>query len=126
MERSHGIRVLVADDHDLIRELLEFAVEGDPDLELVGSAADTEQVVRLCEERRPEVVVLDWRMPVVGGASVTRAIAEICPSAKVVAYTGASTPEEHREIVDAGAFSFIVKGGGSREVVRAIHEAARA
>ena len=125
MKRAGGTRVLIADDQDLIRELLEYLVAADPDLDLVGSAADTDEVIRLCERMKPEVVVLDWHMPVGDGAGTVRAVAEICPSARVIAYTGASTAKEHAEILAAGAFSYIVKGGSARQIVSAIHAAAQ-
>lgn len=117
------IRVLIADDHEMVRSGLATFLRVAPDLELVGEASGGQEAVRLCDELKPDVVLMDLVMPDLDGAAAIRQIREQCPTVRVVALT--SFPEEDlvRKALQAGALSYLLKNVGSAELVAAIRAA---
>lgn len=119
------IRVLVVDDHEMVRSGLAMFLRVTPDLELVGEASDGEEAVRLCEALRPDVVLMDMVMPGLDGAAATRAIRERWPRVQVIALT--SFPEEDlvQKALQAGALSYLLKNAGAAELTAAIRAASQ-
>src|SRR3712207_954217 len=90
------VRLLITDDHDVVRKGLRFYLRSDPEVEVVGEAADGEEAVRLARELRPDVVLMDLLMPKMDGIAATEAIRAELPDVEVVAVTSVLRSEERR------------------------------
>jgi NarL family two-component system response regulator LiaR len=123
MENVTSIRVLVVDDHAVVRSGLATFLRASEAMELAGEAADGAEAVRLCRELEPDVVLMDIRMPVMDGIAATRAIREQCPHTQVIALT--SFPEEQtvKDVLQAGAISYLLKNVTVEELIAAIRHA---
>ena len=119
------IRLLIADDHAVVRSGLEHLVATFEDVELVGAAANGEEAVVLCEEHSPDVVLMDLEMPVLDGIEATRRIAAESPGAAVVVLTSFSDREQILRALDAGAIGYLLKDAEPDELARAVRAAAR-
>lgn len=119
------VRVLLVDDHAVVRQGLRLFLGLDPQIEVVGEAANGEEALAEAERLRPDVVVMDLMMPVMDGIQATRAIRRSLPDTEVIALT--STLEEHKVngAIDAGAMGYMLKDASSDALAEAIHAAAR-
>ena len=114
------IRVLIVDDAPAFRGALRALLEGEPDLEIVGEAGDGDQAISLAVELRPDVVLMDVRMPVLNGFAATRRIRELVPATRVVALTAYDEHEVVTAMIEAGACAFCLKGAPPEELARTI------
>ncbi len=119
------IRLLIADDHAVVRTGLEHLVATFDDVELVGSAANGEEAVRACADRRPDVVLMDLEMPTLDGIEATREIVAAAPEVAVVVLTSFSDREQILRALDAGAVGYLLKDAAPDELERAVRAAAR-
>lgn len=117
------IRCVVADDHVLLRNALVEVLGSEPDIEVVGEAADGEVVLGLVARRRPDVVVVDAHMPLLGGVDVCLQLAAVAPDVKVVVYTGDDDLDLLERALEAGAKGFVLKSGQPLDVARALRVA---
>ena len=117
---SSNIGVLLADDEDLIRTGLRIIVESEPGLSVVGEAADGASAVSLARELRPDVVLMDVRMPAVDGIQATRALVAARPAPKIVVVTTFENDDYVYEALRAGASGFLLKRARADELVQAI------
>jgi DNA-binding NarL/FixJ family response regulator len=108
----------------VVREGLKALVNGQPDMEVVGEAADGNVACRLADELRPDVVVMDVSMPGLGGASATERIRRDCPKVRVLALTVHEVEGYLRQLLEAGASGYILKRAAADELVHAIREVA--
>jgi DNA-binding NarL/FixJ family response regulator len=122
--RDGAIRVLIVDDHDLFRVGLASLLNAQPDIEVVAQASGGRMGVRLADELRPDVVLMDVRMPDLEGPEATREILERHPSARVVALTVVSDEADVAEVLHAGACGFLAKDSPINGVVLAVRAAA--
>jgi DNA-binding NarL/FixJ family response regulator len=118
------IRVLVADDHGVLRDGLGRVIEAQPDLELVGAAADGAEAVAMCRSEAPDVVLMDLEMPVLDGIEATRAILAQAPGTAVLVLTSFSDRRRITGALDAGAVGYLLKDASAEEVVRGVRTAA--
>lgn len=118
------VRVLVADDDQLFRTALVDLIRTDPSMEVVGEASGSEEAVRVAAETRPDVVLLDVRMPGGGGQEAARRIAEMNSDTVIVALTAQEDQKTVLEMLRSGALGYLVKGTPGDEVLRAIGAAA--
>jgi DNA-binding NarL/FixJ family response regulator len=124
-ERSMKIRVILADDHALIRECICAILNGSPDLKVVAEANNGMDAVKLARELLPDVMVMDIGMKDVNGIEATRQIVEKCPSVKVLMLSMHAEKRFVVEALNAGAYGFILKNCASKEIVSAIRAVAR-
>ena len=118
------IRILIADDHDVVRTGLRTLLELDPDLSVVGEAADGLQATELAVELKPDLVLMDLIMPVMDGAAATRRIRQQLPHTEIVALTSALEGTLGTAAVEAGAIGFLLKDGQAENLVESIKAAA--
>lgn len=119
-----AIRVLIADDHSVVREGLRTFLGRDPELAVVGEAADGQQAVRLARELHPDVVVMDLLMPIMDGIAATEAIRSELPDTEVIALTSVLESASVVGVVRAGAIGYLLKDTEAAELRRAIKAAA--
>ncbi len=119
------IRLLIVDDHKVVRQGLRFLLQHEPDIEIVGEAADGEQAVALVRQHVPAVVLLDLLMPKMDGLTALRAIKEISPSTQVIILTSHQGDDELFDAIKAGALSYVLKTAGVDVVVESVRAAAR-
>nr|WP_197020516.1 MULTISPECIES: response regulator transcription factor [unclassified Microbacterium] len=118
--RDIGIRLLIADDQALVRGALGALLELEPDLTVVGMAADGAEAVRLAEELRPDVCLMDIQMPGVDGIDATRRIREVSGGTRILVVTTFARPGYLRSALEAGASGFIVKDTPADELAEAV------
>lgn len=119
------VRVLVVDDHPVVRDGLRGMLEGQPDLEVVGDASDGRQALDAVERDPPDVVLLDLRMPVLDGVAVIEQLAARHPSVRVLVLTTYDTDHDIVRAVEAGATGYLLKDTPREELFRAVRAAAR-
>jgi DNA-binding NarL/FixJ family response regulator len=119
------IRVVIADDHGVVRAGLEQLLRTFDGMELVATAADGAEAVERCRETSPDVVLMDLEMPRLDGIEATRRITEAAPSTQVVVLTSFSDRTRILRALDAGAVGYILKDAAPEELAAAIHAAAR-
>jgi EAL domain-containing protein (putative c-di-GMP-specific phosphodiesterase class I)/CheY-like chemotaxis protein len=120
---SERIRVLVADDEEGVRDMLGVLFSTEPDMEMVGAAADAEQAIELATRVRPTVALLDVRMPGGGGARAAREITRRSPETKVIALSANEDLANVLELLQAGARSYVSKSDEVEELLWAIRRA---
>ncbi|HVF14489.1 MAG TPA: response regulator transcription factor, partial [Acidimicrobiales bacterium] len=114
------IRVLVCDDHDLFRKGLRMVLEAEEDIVVVSEAADGEQAVARVEELAPDVVLMDVRMPRLGGIDATRIIRQLFPTTRIIVLTVSDEEDDLYGAVKAGANGYLLKEVSIEEVADAV------
>ena len=125
MRQGFAIRVLIADDHDLLRTGLAVFINTCSDFELVGEASTGTEAVMLCEQLQPDVVLMDLVMPEMDGVRATSLIREQFPSTHVIALTSFDNEEMVQSAIQAGAISYLLKNVSVEDLaaaIRAAHE----
>lgn len=117
------ISVLVVDDHDLVRSGITRMLADNPDIEVVGEACSGEAAIDSVRQRRPDIVLMDIRMPGIGGLEATRKILRLDDSIRVIVVTACADDPYPTRVMQAGATAYITKGADLDEMVRAIRKA---
>jgi NarL family two-component system response regulator LiaR len=120
---SSRIRVMVVDDHPMVRRGLSTFLKVFDDLEMVGEAASGQEAVQLCTQHHPDVVLMDMVMPDMDGATATRLIRKLSPSIQVIALTSFKEEILVQSALQAGAIGYLLKDVTSEELAQAIHAA---
>jgi two-component system response regulator NreC len=115
------LRVLLADDHGVVRKGLRFLLESEPDLEVVGEAADGRQAVDMTSQLRPDVVVMDIAMPRLNGIDATSQIVKQNPDVGVIMLSMYSDEEYLVRTLTAGAKGYLLKDSAETDLVSAVH-----
>ncbi len=123
---GNRVRVVLVEDNAMFRQTLELLLELRSTIEVVGSVATGREGVEVARRVRPDVVVMDYRMPGLNGAQATAAVLEASPGSRVVCLTASISGDELREIRAAGAIACVMKDEALDEIVEAIHAAALA
>ena len=114
------IRVMLADDHAILRSGLRALLNAEPDIEVVGEAADGQEAVALAERLRPDVVVMDIAMPRLDGLQATRQIAARLPQTRVLALTMHAEEQYLLQVLEAGGAGYVLKRSADDELLEAI------
>ena len=125
MSFTERIKVMLADDHPIMREGLRDALEGEVDFEVVGVAGDGVEAVRMAQSVEPEVIVMDVMMPHKDGVDACREIMELLPDTRVLILTASTTEDAVVEAIAAGATGYLQKDSGPEELAEAIREVAQ-
>lgn len=124
MTDAKPIRVLLVDDHAVVRSGLSAFLTAFDDLELAGEASNGERAIALCQQVQPDVVLMDLVMPGMDGATATRKIREQCPQTQVIALTSFKEKERVEAALQAGAIGYLLKDVSADELANAIRSAA--
>jgi len=124
MSENKPILVMLVDDHAVVRSGLSAFLLAYDDLELVGEAASGERAIQLCQQNRPDVVLMDLMMPGMDGATATGLIKEKCPEIQVIALTSFKEKELVEGALQAGAIGYLLKDVSAEELANAIRAAA--
>jgi two-component system response regulator NreC len=117
---TRKMRVLLADDHPIVRDGLKAILEAQPDIEVVGEAASGQEAVEKVGRLKPDIVIMDLAMPGMSGIEATRHIKRQNPDIKVMALTMHDSDEYFFQVINAGASGYYVKGGSSVELLSAL------
>jgi DNA-binding NarL/FixJ family response regulator len=115
--------VLIADDHEVVRDGFKRMLSYEEDLECVGEASDGREAVELCRRLKPDLVLMDVRMPNMDGLEATRAIKAEQPEISVLVITTYENPDYLLAAIKAGAAGYVLKDAPSRQLTNAMHRA---
>ena len=121
---AERVRVLIVDDHAVVRRGLRMFLEDDPAIDIIGEAADGEEAVRLATESRPDVVLMDLLLPKLDGITATERIRQALPDTQVIALTSVLEDASVVGAVKAGAIGYLLKNAEADELLSALHAAA--
>jgi DNA-binding NarL/FixJ family response regulator len=122
-DRSGPARLLIADDHELIRDGLRGMLGNEPAFEVIGEATNGREALALCRALRPDLVLMDVRMPEMDGLEATRAIKREHPEIGVLIVTMHENPDYLFEAIKGGAAGYVLKDASRDELITAIHQA---
>lgn len=120
-----GIKVLIADDHSVVRKGIRALLETEPGIRVVGEAEDGEDALHKALALRPDVILMDLVMPKLDGVKATHEVRERLPTAKVLVLTSFAEDRRIRAAIEAGALGYLLKDSSPQDLVRAIREVAR-
>jgi len=123
MAEPRQIRVLIVDDHGMVRRGLMAYLGNQADLQLAGEAGDGQEALQLCEKLQPDVVLMDLIMPVLDGVAATRAIRKRWPETQVIALTSFQEKDLVRDALQAGAIGYLLKNVSGDDLAQAIRAA---
>jgi NarL family two-component system response regulator LiaR len=123
MPKEQQIRIMIVDEHPMVRRGLASFLATTPDLELVAEARDGEEAILKCDREHPDVVLMDLMMPRMNGIEATEVIRERFPEVQVIALTSFAEKELIQDALQAGAVSYLLKDVSSEELARAIRAA---
>ena len=119
------ILVVLVEDNDVFREALELLLGLRPEIRIIASVADGADAAQVAAELRPDVVLMDYRLPGLDGVQATRAVLGACPETAVVCLTAEATAREREALFEAGAVGCLEKDEGLDAIVAAIQDAAK-
>ena len=114
------IRILLVDDHPIVRQGLKTLLEGHSGWEVIGEASDGAEAVEKAKDLNPDVMVLDVTMPRMNGLEACRMIRQKAPELEVLFVTQHDSPQMMREALDAGARGYVVKSHAARDLLEAV------
>jgi DNA-binding NarL/FixJ family response regulator len=114
------IKVLLVDDHTVLRDGLRFLLEAEGDIQVIGTAANGQEAVEQATIRCPDVIMMDISMPVMNGIEATKRICELCENTKVVILSMYHTNDYIQRALDAGAAGYLLKDSAGTDLIAAI------
>jgi NarL family two-component system response regulator LiaR len=123
MNEQESIRVMIVDDHGMVRKGLMAYLGNESDLDVVGEARNGREAVELCEQLRPDVILMDLIMPEMGGVAATRQICGRFAQTRVIALTSFQERELVQDALQAGAISYLLKNASGDDLAQAIRSA---
>lgn len=122
---SENLRILIAEDHQTVREGLKLILSGEKDMEVIGEAGGGREAIDLAERLRPDVVLMDVSMPELNGLVATAKLRRILPEIRILAVTRHNDAAYLTELLEAGVSGYVLKQSPSRELVNAVRAVAR-
>ncbi len=119
---SENIRILIADDHAVVRRGLRALIDTEPDMEVVGEASDGVEAVDQASELKPDVILLDMVMPRKNGPEVIAEIKDQTPGARILVLTSFAQDDQVFPAIKAGALGYLLKDSSPRDLIQAIHD----
>jgi len=116
------IRVLIVDDHTVVRDGLNALLSAEPGMKVIGMAGDGQEAVRLAKELQPDVILLDLVMPKMDGVKATQEIKKVCPQARILMLTSFAENHQVFSAIKAGAIGYLMKDTSSEELIQAIRD----
>jgi NarL family two-component system response regulator LiaR len=123
MTQQDAIRVMIVDDHAMVRKGLAAMLRAKPDMRLVAEASNGQEALQLCEQARPDIILMDLVMPRMDGTTAIRAVREQWPDVRVIALTSFKERDLVRRALQAGAISYLLKNVSIDDLARAIRAA---
>jgi two-component system, NarL family, response regulator LiaR len=117
-----SIRIVIVDDHPVLRQGLRWILEAQPDLAVVGEAASGHEAVQVVKQFTPDLVIMDVHMPDLNGLEVSRLILTEHPELKIIIFSAEADQATIEQALQLGVCGYLLKFGGSEEVIRAIHQ----
>src|SRR5262245_62790577 len=114
------VRILLADDHTVVRQGLRKLLEERPDWEVIAEAGDGREAVRLAEQHKPDVAILDVAMPLLNGVETTRQITKRVPNTKVLVLSMHADEAYVTQILQAGATGYLLKDSADVDLIQAV------
>jgi len=125
LDAMDKLKILIADDHALLRDGLKALVNAEPDMEVIGEAENGRTVLEQAKKLQPDIILMDISMPEVNGAQATRQLKRIYPNIKVLALTAHEDNSYLRHMLEAGASGFLLKRAAADQLIQAIHVVSR-
>jgi NarL family two-component system response regulator LiaR len=125
LENELAIKVLLVDDHEMVRIGLAAVLSTEDDIEVVGEASNGTEGIRLAQEYKPDVVLMDLVMEGMDGIETTRRLLQLYPDCKVIVLTSFLDDEKMYPVIEAGAFSYLLKTSRAAEIAQAIRAAVK-
>ena len=125
MDAMTPIRIMIVDDQDVVRRGLSLFFDAFDDLELVAEAANGLQAIQLCDEIKPDVILMDLMMPEMDGIAATKIIRQKHPTIQVIALTSVQDDLSVRQMLDAGALGYLLKNASVDELANTIISASK-
>ena len=122
---TNKLRILIAEDHEIVRNGLKLTVESQPEWEVCGEAGDGRQAIRLAEELKPDIILMDVSMPVLNGLTAAAKLSRIMPEVKILTLTRHTDDAYLQEMLQAGVCGYILKQSAPDELIRAIRAVAK-
>ena len=122
---DRAIKILLADDHTIVRQGLAKLLEAEPNLEVVGEAEDGRQAVHQAQKLKPDIVIMDIAMPLLNGIEATRQIKKKSPRIKIIILSMHSHDRYISELIGLGASGYLLKDAGGEEIVKAVFAAVK-
>lgn len=119
------LKILIAEDHETVRDGLKLIVESQDDMEVVGEAGDGREAIRLAEELKPDIILMDVSMPVLNGLTASAKLGRIMPEIKILTLTRHTDEAYLQELLQAGVCGYVLKQSPSDELIRAIRAVAK-
>lgn len=120
MNNINGIKIILVDDHKLLRDGLRNIIEQKANMHIIGEASDGREAIKICSKLFPDVVVIDVAMPGLNGLEATKQIIKDCPQTKIIGLSMHSSKQFIQGMFKAGAFAYLLKDGDSDELITAI------
>lgn len=117
--------IVLADDHELVRESIASLLREVPNFEVIGQCANGRQLLALVESVHPDVAVVDVSMPELNGIEAARQLRETSPRTRVIALSAYTDEAYIRDMIDAGVVAYIIKSGAAKDLIQAIRTASR-
>jgi len=115
------LRIILAEDHETVREGLKMIVNAQSDMEVIAEAGNGSTAIRLARELAPDIVVMDISMPEMNGLKATKKLKQVCPDVKVLTLTRHTDDAYLQQLIQAGASGYVLKQSAPTELIRAIH-----
>jgi two-component system response regulator NreC len=115
------LRIILAEDHETVRQGLKLIVNSQTDMEVIGEANNGSAAIKLARELAPDIVVMDISMPELNGLKATKKLKQVCPQVKVLTLTRHTDDAYLQQLIQAGASGYVLKQSAPTELIRAIH-----